>query len=34
MKGRWLKVIQVWTFGFLAGVTTDTGSSLISHSAM
>lgn len=34
MKGHWLKVIQVWTFGFLAGVMTDTGSGLISDSGM
>lgn len=34
MKGHWLKVIRVWTLGFLAGVATDTGSSLISYSGM
>lgn len=34
MKGHWLKVIQVGPLGFLAGVRTDTGSSLISYSGM
>lgn len=34
MKGHWLKVIRVWTLGFLAGVMADTGSSLISYSGM
>lgn len=25
MKGHWLKVIHVWTLGFLTDVTTDSG---------
>lgn len=34
MKGHRLKVIQVWTLGFLAGVATAADSDLISYSGM
>lgn len=32
MKGHWLKIIRIWTVGFLTGVTTEGDSCLIRYS--